>query len=185
MSLLATAGGAAPARAEWSLRVGGQTSAMEGALGTVYPHEAQSGRYGVAFRGRGEPWRLRTGLETSILAGQGHVPSALEPAGTIEETWQTLWLEVPVAVERSLGHGRTHPYLGAGCAAGFRIDIQAEKYPDYAVPAARARNFGPSASADAGYEWRSEYTTMRLELGFAHGPTGAWRAWSLVLDIGI
>jgi hypothetical protein len=179
----------------WSLRIGGQSSSLEGAVGGVYPREALSGRYGLSFRGRGAPWRLRTGLEAAILAGKGEVPASFDPALISEETWQTLWLEVPVAVERSLGRGRAHPYLGAGCAAGFRMDIQAEKYPDYAVPGGNARTFAPSASAFAGYELRSEHTTMRLELGFAHGlgdlyaagegPAGSWRAWSLVLDIGI
>jgi len=195
--LVAVGGPAAAAEpgSPWALRVGGQSSTLEGAVGAVYPHEALSGRYGLSFRGRGEPWRLRTGMEAALLAGKGDVPATFDPTLITEETWQTLWLEVPVMVERSLGRGRAHPYLGAGGAAAFRLDIKAGKYPDYAVPAGSARTFVPSASATAGYEWGSEHTTIRLELGFSHGlgdlyatgegPTGSWRALSLVLDMGI
>jgi hypothetical protein len=197
LGLLAGSAGAAAADPDspWALRAGGQSSSLEGAVGNVYPREALSGRYGLSFRGRGEPWRLRTGLEAAILAGTGDVPATFDPALVSEETWQTLWLEVPVVAERSLGHGRAHPYVAAGLAAGFRLGLKAGKYPDYAVPAGSARTFAPSASASAGYQWRSEYTITRLELGFAHGlgdlyasgdgPTGSWRALSLVLDVGI
>ena len=207
MALLVLASLASTARAEspWSFRLGGSRSYLSGELGQIYPRPALAGTAGVAWRTGTGSWRLRTGLTAASREGAGDVPvrgilpdggsggPLIGTIGTLDETWSTSWLELPLQVEWAAGPRRWRPYVSAGPGIAWRLAEHANHSLE--VPTGAARRFEPTGAIARGLETKHEERALRAELGFGHGlhalydhdrgPQGAWGAWTLVLDIGL